>query len=131
MSDRITTTCQHSHTVTLRLDEGEVPTASSGSPWAEARIDQYGIAMRRQGRTKWSRFTPAPPTIRAELEAALAAAEASCGGCGCAERLRAEAARQSHEGNTTAWAVYADAADFLDAAPDARGSDPSAEDGEA
>ena len=67
-----------------------------------------------------------PPAIRAELEAALAAAEASCGGCGCADRLRAEgwkrfaASSEQHD-----W--YMDAADFLDAAPDARGSDLRAE----
>jgi len=140
MSDRITTTCQHSHTVTLRLDEGEVPTESR-EPWVEARIDRSGIGLRREGRTKWSRFAAVPLKLRAELEAALAAAEASCGGCGCAERLRAEAERLAREDSARFQQrntepellllierqVYTRAADFLDAAQDARGSDLSAE----
>lgn len=146
MSDRITTTCSHTHTVTLRLDEGEW----DGATLARITRGDYfwdGIVFRAYGdpaamfQTWFPLDLPAPdetpPAIRAELEAALAAAEAACGGCGCADRLRAEArdlaavAQECIEAGNERVAKIADAksvghfcaADFLDAAPDARGSE--------
>lgn len=88
MSDRITTTCQHTHTVTLRLDEGE---------WRAHNGRWIRAARMTRGRVpellapNWDDWWvpigawPAesePRGLRAELEAALAATEAVCRGCG-------------------------------------------------
>lgn len=125
MTDRITTTCQHSHTVTLRHDADAL--GIIGASWAGG--EEFHLIF--NGGSYAVPIDRMRPAIRAELVAALAAAEASCGGCGCAERLRAEAERLAPEDADKALrlptidevrAFWMDrAADFLDAAPDARG----------
>jgi len=104
-SGRIATTCQHTHTVTLRLDEGEwdcdsVSLTDSGF-WLVQEGSTGTIVVRREIRED----------IRAELETALAKAEDECAGCQCVERLRAEA-RFGIGPHATSAAVH-DVIDFL------------------
>ena len=86
MSDRIATTCQHTHTVTLRLDEGEwehPPRWQKYPPWTHVRLSSDGRmdnASSDGGKTWVMSNADEPPAIRAELEAALAKAEAECTG---------------------------------------------------